>query len=175
MHGSVWTTYGIKAKPAEGFEMHSLKHLARQSSKQEANFVVDALSTPSPSSPSDSTSTPNQALTIFAPADPAAPAAFSIHPAPSLSAAAIAGICTGVGVLVFLVVYAVLEIFVLRERRRDKALRKSVEEIERGPASSAEVAMEGKMQLLLQEDEEEVWGEDGDGRMGMSLPRRVWW
>lgn len=65
----------------------------------------------------------------------------------------------------------------LRKRRREKALRRAVEEVERGSVGSRGgvesregIVLESKVEVLI---EEEAWAVE-DGRKGMSLPRRMW-
>ena len=70
-----------------------------------------------------------------------------------------------------LVAYVVLEYCVLRKRRRERALRRAVEEIERASVRSEELVTENKNEVVV--GEEEVW-EVETGRKGMSLQRRVW-
>lgn len=71
--------------------------------------------------------------------------------------------------------YIVLEVCVLRKRRRERALRRAVEEVENGSIRSDSVRSEVKSRegFLTEEEEAEIW-EVEVGRKGMSLPRRVW-
>ncbi|KAF2622606.1 hypothetical protein BU25DRAFT_494925 [Macroventuria anomochaeta] len=179
---SIWAAYGIKTAPEESFEMRSLPRLTKRTSTPQPSLIVDTSSAPSPSTTPTSPSTSNentiQATTTFTPAVPVAPSAPSPPPAASrLSPAAIVGLCIGIGVVV-LIAYGVLEACVLRKRRRERALRRAVEEVEWGSVRSVEsredVVMERKGDVVV--GEEEVWEVEDDmgGRKGMSLPRRVW-
>ena len=62
----------------------------------------------------------------------------------------------------------------LRRRRRERALRRAAEEVESGSVRSDSVReVKDRVKVGEEEinDEEEVWGE---GRKGLSLPRRMW-
>ena len=69
-------------------------------------------------------------------------------------------------------------------RRRDRALRRAVEEVEHGVRlrrvlggeSEENMVLDGKGVVVSDVREVQAWDENGDlgGRKGMSLPRRVW-
>lgn len=67
----------------------------------------------------------------------------------------------------------------LRRRRRERALRRAVEEVENGSIRSDSVRSEVKSRegCVVDEkemcDDEEIWGVE-EGRKGLSLPRRMW-
>lgn len=65
----------------------------------------------------------------------------------------------------------------LRKKRRERALRRAVEEVENGSIRSDSVTSEVKSRegFVVDEKEvdEEIW-EVEEGRKGLSLPRRVW-
>lgn len=60
-------------------------------------------------------------------------------------------------------------------KRRERALRRAVEEVENGSIRSDSVRSEVKSRegFLTEKEEAEIW-EVEVGRKGMSLPRRVW-
>ena len=71
----------------------------------------------------------------------------------------------------------------LRKRRRERSLRRAVEEVERGSIRSASTRGEevkSEEGFLVDENggvvvqEEELWEDHLGGRKGMSLPRRFW-
>jgi hypothetical protein len=78
-----------------------------------------------------------------------------------------------------LAAYILLEACVLRRRRRERALRRAVEEVENGSIRSDSVRSEVKTRegCVVDEkemcDDEEIWGVE-EGRKGLSLPRRMW-
>lgn len=147
-------------------------HLTQRSPTNipKSRVVIEA--SPAPSATLSLDRTPKQALTTSILAAPAAQTAFSRRAAP-LSIAAIAGLCTAIGIVVLLALYSLLEICVLRKRGGYRASRRTVDDIEQGSNMNASViVMEGKSQVLI--EEEELWAEDPDGSKGMSLPRRVW-
>lgn len=88
------------------------------------------------------------------------------------------GLAIGVGVLVALAAYIVLEVCVLRKQRRERALMRAVEEVENGSIRSDSVSSEVKSRKGCvgdekEVDDDEVWGIE-EGRKGLSLPRRMW-
>ena len=197
-----WASYGIKTVPEESYEMHNfvsvLNHLlqtsqaylfkqeqfAQRSANPEPSLIVNTSPTPSAAWPSETPSLDsNQATTTFTAAVPAAPPAASTTSTPQLSTAAIAGVCTAVSIIVVLIAYVVLEICVLRKRRRGRAMRRAVAEVEQGSVRSDSIRSEVKSRegFVMDEKEkgevvvgeEEVW-EVEEGRKGMSLPRRFW-
>ncbi len=78
-----------------------------------------------------------------------------------------------------LLAFFVLEICVLRKRRRERALRRAAREAERGSRCGGSVSQEmlGGDDYAVEKDEVEVMEEEKEaetGRKGMSLPRRMW-
>ena len=82
--------------------------------------------------------------------------------------------------------YIVLEICVLRRRRRERALKRAVGEVEIGSIRSDSVRSEVKSRegCVVDEkemhdddddddDDDEIWGVE-ESRKGLSLPRRMW-
>ncbi|KAF3047969.1 hypothetical protein E8E12_002925 [Didymella heteroderae] len=179
---NIWAAYGIRTAPEESFEMQNLNHLAQRATAAEPSLVVDTSTAPTPSTskPTASSTTTPQTTTTFEPAVPIAPSASPATPSSfRLSPAAIAGLCIGIGVLVVLAGYIALEVCVLRRRRRERALRRAVEEVENGSIRSDSVRSEVKSREEFVVDEknvhadEEIWSVE-EGRKGLSLPRRMW-
>ncbi|KZM21529.1 hypothetical protein ST47_g7359 [Ascochyta rabiei] len=188
---SVWSAYGIRSaghREEEAFEMqrlmiaglrteqdHVVKRADAPGGVDDANVEVatDSLSAPPASAFSPSVSVPVSAIShLHGATIPPVPSALPTTSTPRLDSAAIAGLCTAIGVLVLLVC-AVLGIRVQRKKRMN-LLSGDVDEVERvsGSVASREYFVEESKEGVLVEDEE-VWEDDG-GRKGMSLPRRMW-
>jgi hypothetical protein len=198
---NIWTAYGIRTSRPETFEMQSLvcilsdstatptkpssqNHLAQRETHAQPMLARDSNVPPSPALSSPPATLPatlpaqtstTHPTTTFEPAAPAATDAAYTHTPPHLSPAAIAGLCISTAVLIVLTAYLVLEVCVFRRRRRARALRRAVEEVERGSIRSdsvrSEVKSRGCVVDEMEMEDEEGWGE---GRKGLSLPRRMW-
>jgi hypothetical protein len=96
------------------------------------------------------------------------------------------GVKIGVGLVagIFgaaLIAYFV-EIFYLRRRRRERALGRAVEEVERGEMSSADkanediVVLESRVSIVFDDgpESEDELRDRGRTRNGLSLPRRIY-
>lgn len=163
----------------------SQNHLARATTAAEPSLVGDNSTAPIPSevmtstAPTATSTSTAHPTTTFEPAIPIAPSAAPAPIPPShLSPAAIAGLCIGISILIVLAAYIALEVCVLRRRRRERALRRAVEEVESGSIRSDSVRSEVKSRegFVVDEkeihDDDEIWGLEG--RKGLSLPRRMW-
>ncbi|KAF3008698.1 hypothetical protein E8E13_009480 [Curvularia kusanoi] len=180
---SVWTVYGIKTTGDEVIEMRSLPQLEDRSSTSQPSLVTDASSWPTPTPASDiftnETYVPAEISNHTIATTPSSvPAAPSVSPLSStstvISPAVIAAVCLGIILAIVLFAFAVLKILVCKRRRRERALRRAVEEVMSSGSSmgSLELGLQGKDVRVGVEEKtkEEVEG----GRLGMSLPRRTW-
>ena len=113
-----------------------------------------------------------------APASPATATASSL-PAPAakptvdLNTGVKIGIGTAVGVLVIALLIVMVEACYLRKKRRERALQRAVDEVERGidKGSHERIVLESRVSIVFEDEEQEE--EVERGRSGMSLPRRV--
>lgn len=77
------------------------------------------------------------------------------------------------GVLVIALLIVMVEACYLRKKRRERALQRAVDEVERGidKGSHERIVLESRVSIVFEDEEQEE--EVERGRSGMSLPRRV--